>query len=149
VPQPIASPAGTEIELGDLLWEVTAYAELMGEAMLADTPLTLPSSGMLQTVAAEPGITVAEISRRLPKTQQAISQVAARLEKLGFIERRVGRGRGVGLYATESGREMAAEARRAEAVLDRRLRSLLGDERHRALRELLAESHAILRRESR
>jgi hypothetical protein len=44
---------------------------------------------------------------------------------------------------------MAAEARRAEAVLDRRLRSLLGDERHRALRELLAESHAILRRESR
>jgi DNA-binding MarR family transcriptional regulator len=100
-------------------------------------------------VAGEPGITVAEMSRRLPKTQQAISQVAARLEKLGFIERRVGPGRGVGLYATESGREMAAEASRAEAVLERRLRSLLGEERHRALRELLAESRAILRRESR
>jgi DNA-binding MarR family transcriptional regulator len=144
-----APPAQTEILLGDLLWEVTAYAELMGEAMLAGTPLTLPSSGMLQTVAGEPGITVAEISRRLPKTQQAISQVAARLEKLGFIERRVGSGRGVGLFATDSGREMAAEASRAEAVLERRLRSLLGDERHGALRELLVESRAILSRETR
>jgi DNA-binding MarR family transcriptional regulator len=138
----------TDIQLGDLLWEVTAYAELMGEAMLAGTPLTLPSSGMLQTVADEPGITVAEVSRRLPKTQQAISQVAARLEKLGFIERRVGPGRGVGLYVTESGREMAAEARRAEAVLDRRLRSMLGDARYRALHRLLTESRAILRREA-
>jgi DNA-binding MarR family transcriptional regulator len=131
-------------QLNDLLWEVTTYAELMGEAALADTPLTLPSSGMLAYVDAEPGITVAQLSRRIPKTQQAISQVAARLEKLGFLERRLGHGRGVGLYVTEAGHEMAAEARRRESEIEIRLRELLGDERHDQLRRLLIESRAIL-----
>jgi DNA-binding MarR family transcriptional regulator len=131
-------------QLNDLLWEVTTYAELMGEAALADTPLTLPSSGMLAYIDAEPGITVAELSRRLPKTQQAISQVAARLEKLGFLERRLGPGRGVGLHVTESGHEMAAEALRREGEIETRLRELLGDERHDQLRRLLIESRAIL-----
>jgi DNA-binding MarR family transcriptional regulator len=131
-------------QLNDLLWEVTTYVELMGEAALADTPLTLPSSGMLASILGEPGITVAEMSRRIPKTQQAISQVAARLEKLGYIERRVGPGRGVGLFVTESGRVMAEQALAREGELDQRMRTLLGDERHAALHELLIECRAIL-----
>ena len=137
-------PRGTT-QLNDLLWEVTTYVELMGEAALAETPLTLPSSGMLERILEEPGITVAEMSRRLPKSQQAISQVAARLEKLGFLERRLGSGRGVGLFVTDAGREMAQEGRRREQELDRRVRELLGEERHAALRQLLVESRSILR----
>jgi len=131
--------------LNDLLWRVTAYAHLMGEAALADTPLTVASSSMLISVLEEPGMTVAEISRRIPKAQQTISQVVARLEKLGFIERRLGSGRGVGLYVTDAGREMAQVAVARERELTARLRELLGEERSTALTALLSESHAILR----
>jgi DNA-binding MarR family transcriptional regulator len=136
--------AGEE-QLNDLLWEVTTYAEMMGEAALAQTPLTLPSSGMLIKVVAEPGITVAEVARRIPKTQQAISQVVARLEKLGLLERRLGPGRGVGLFATDQGRRMAEEALEREQELEARIQELLGPERHAELRRLLAEARLILR----
>ncbi|MBV9803431.1 MAG: winged helix-turn-helix transcriptional regulator [Solirubrobacterales bacterium] len=140
-----ASPLVGKDGLNDLLWEVCTYVELMGEAALAGTPLTLASSGMLAAVLAEPGITVAEMSRRIPKTQQAISQVAARLEKLGLLERRLGSGRGVGLFVTEAGRAMAKEGLAREQELQDRLCELLGDERCDALSRLLAEGRAILR----
>jgi DNA-binding MarR family transcriptional regulator len=145
VPAADAEPLPGKTQLNDLLWEVTTYVELMGEAMLADIPLTLPSSGMLATVLGEPGITVAEMSRRIPKTQQALSQLAARLEKLGFLERRLGSGRGVGLFVTESGRAMAQRGLGRERELETRIRELLGAERFEALRRLLVESRMILR----
>lgn len=138
-------PLASRDELYDLLWQVTAYTHLMGEAALADTPLTVASSSMLITVLEEPGMTVAEISRRIPKAPQTISQVVARLEKLGLIERRLGRGRGVGLHVTDAGRELAQVALAREQELTARLRELLGEERSAALTELLRESHAILR----
>jgi DNA-binding MarR family transcriptional regulator len=131
--------------LFDLLWQVTAYTHLMGEEALAGTPLTVASSSMLIAVLEEPGMTVAEISRRIPKTQQTISQLVARLEKLGLIERRLGRGRGVGLHLTDAGQEMAREAAARERELNARLGELLGEERSSALTGLLRESRAILR----
>jgi DNA-binding MarR family transcriptional regulator len=131
--------------LYDLLWQVTAYTHLMGEAALAGTPLTVASSSMLIAVLEEPGMTVAEISRRIPKSQQTISQVVARLEKLGLIERRLGPGRGVGLHVTDTGREMAQVAVARGQELTARLRELLGEERSTALTELLSESREILR----
>jgi DNA-binding MarR family transcriptional regulator len=100
---------------------------------------------MLIAVLEEPGMTVAEISRRIPKAQQTISSVVARLEKLGLIERRLGSGRGVGLHVTDTGREMAQVAVTHEQELNARLRELLGEERSTALTELLCESRAILR----
>jgi DNA-binding MarR family transcriptional regulator len=131
--------------LFDLLWQVTAYTHLMGEEALAGTPLTVASSSMLIAVLEEPGMTVADISRRIPKTQQTLSQLVARLEKLGLIERRLGRGRGVGLHLTDAGREMARDAAAREQELNARLRELLGEERSAALTGLLRESRAILR----
>ena len=131
--------------LFDLLWQVTAYTHLMGEEALAGTPLTVASSSMLIAVLEEPGMTVAEISRRIPKTQQTLSQLVARLEKLGLIERRLGRGRGVGLHLTDAGREMAQDAAARERELNARLGELLGEERSSALTGLLRESRAILR----
>jgi DNA-binding MarR family transcriptional regulator len=86
-----------------------------------------------------------QISRRIPKAQQTISAVVARLEKLGLIERRFGSGRGVGLHATDTGREMAQVAVTHKQELNARLRELLGEERSTALTELLRESRAILR----
>jgi DNA-binding MarR family transcriptional regulator len=132
-------------ELYNLLWQVAAYTHLMGEETFAGTPLTVASGSMLIAILEQPGLTVAEFSRRIPKTQQTLSQVVARLEKLGLIERRLGPGRGVGLYLTGAGREMARDALAREQEVSARLRELLGDDRAAALTELLRESRAILR----
>lgn len=131
--------------LYDLLWQVTAQTHLIVEADLAGSALTAASGSMLVAIAAEPGITVAEISRRIPKTQQTISQVVARLEKLGLIERRLGTGRGVGLHATTEGSELAVRARSSQRSLESRLTGALGDEGATALTELLRAASASLR----
>jgi len=132
-------------ELYNLVWQVAAYTHLMGEETFAGTPLTVASGSMLRAVLEQPGLTVAEFSRRIPKTQQTLSQVVARLERLGLIERRLGPGRGVGLYLTEAGQQMAGDAVAREQEVNDRLRQLLGTERAETLTELLRESHAILR----
>jgi DNA-binding MarR family transcriptional regulator len=136
-------------QLSDLIWEVAAYTEMMGEAALAETPLSLPSSGVLQVVLGEPGITAAEMSRRMPKSQQAISQVTARLEKLGLLERRLGSERGHGLFITAAGRELAELGISRERELEDRLATVLGAERYAHLRRLLSESRTLLREEAR
>jgi DNA-binding MarR family transcriptional regulator len=141
----VEPPLANRDQLNDLLWETTTYVELMGEAALAGTPLTLPSSGMLTAVHAEPGITIAEMARRMPKSQQAISQVAARLEKLGLLERRLGSGRGVGLFVTDEGLAIAETGLAREREMVARLRELLGDERYDELCRLLTETRAIVR----
>jgi DNA-binding MarR family transcriptional regulator len=132
-------------ELYNLLWQVAAYTHLLGEETFAGTPLTVASGSMLIAVLEQPGLTVAEFSRRIPKTQQTLSQVVARLEKLGLIDRRLGPGRGVGLYLTEAGQQMADDAAAREQEVNARLRELLGEDRAAALTELLRESRAILR----
>jgi DNA-binding MarR family transcriptional regulator len=132
-------------ELYNLLWQVASYSHLMGEDAFAGTPLTAASGSMLIAVLEQPGLTVAEFSRRIPKTQQTLSQVVARLEKLGLIERRLGPGRGVGLYLTEAGQQLAEDAVAREQAVNTRLHDLLGAERAGALTELLRESRAILR----
>jgi DNA-binding MarR family transcriptional regulator len=130
--------------LGHLLWETSARVSLLGEAELADTPLTLPSLGLLDIIEAVPGITVAEISRRLPTTQQSISQTIARLEKLGYVERRLGPRRGVGLHVTQAGQQAHREGTARETALDQHLEHLLGAERHRELCALLEQARELL-----
>jgi DNA-binding MarR family transcriptional regulator len=143
--QPAITPAQPWAHrLGHLLWETSARVSLLGEAELANTPLTLPSLGLLDIIEAMPGITVAEISRRLPTTQQSISQSVARLEKLGYVERRLGPRRGVGLHVTEAGHRGHQEGTAREKVLDQRLEDLLGAERHRELCALLEQARELL-----
>ncbi|MFL6120277.1 hypothetical protein [Actinophytocola sp.] len=77
--------------------------------------------------------------------QQAISHIVARLEKLGLIERRVGRGRTVELHATEQGRLLAEEAVTREEAVDRDIRDLLGNQVYETLRQLLVSSRDVLR----
>lgn len=123
---------------------MAALASILGEAELADTPLTMASLGILDTVGASPGTTVAEIARHTPKTQQAVSQVVARVEKLGWVQRRVRPGRGVGLYLTDAGEQMRVEGERREQRLEADLRARLGDDRFSQLRTLLEEARARL-----
>jgi DNA-binding MarR family transcriptional regulator len=133
-----------EDRLGHLLWEVSAYTTALSETALADSPLSHSGIGILNTVAAEPGITVAEIARRSPKTPQAVSQVTARLEKLGLLERRVAEGRGVALHLTAAGHAEQAKGDGREEAFEQGLREALGAERYDALCRLLGEARTVI-----
>jgi DNA-binding MarR family transcriptional regulator len=131
--------------LGHLLWEVGARVSLLGEAALARTPLTPRMAGVLESIVADPGTSIAEISRRVPVSPQAVSQVAVRLEGLGYLERRSGeRGRGVALHITEAGEKALAEADQRKEALDREMAAALGEERHAELVRLLQEALPIV-----
>ena len=130
--------------IGHLLWEVESRVSLLGEAELKDTPLTLPALGLLDMVSVWPGSTVSELSRRTPKTQQAISQVVSRLEKLEYVERRLGSGRGVGLYITDAGRIAREQGHRHEEAYERKVLELLGESRFLHLKQMLEEARELL-----
>ena len=140
------TPPGTDPDepwahrLPHLLWETAARVELLQEAELAGTPLTLASLGMLDVIGAHPGITVADISRRMPRTQQSISQTVKRLEKLGYVERRLGPRRGVGLHVTPSGQRMHDEGTAREIRFVEGLENLLGSD---SARELCAQLERV------
>lgn len=127
-----------------LLWEVSTRTALLSDAALAEVDLSSAGIGLLDQVADEPGITIAEISRRLPKTQQAISQNAARLEKLGLIERRLAGGRAIGLHLTPAGAHAREQGAAAEATFDAEFRDALGAEHYEQLRTLLQHARATV-----
>jgi DNA-binding MarR family transcriptional regulator len=126
------------------LREVSALMEQRGEAALSGTSLSLPLNHLLDAVVAEPGVTVTEIARRLGKSQQAMSQAADRLERLGFIERHVGAGRTVGLHATDAGRTASADGVRRELAAEDRTREVLGFDRFDTLVALLESARDAL-----
>jgi DNA-binding MarR family transcriptional regulator len=130
--------------LGHLLWDVSRRTSGLGEAALASTPLSLSTLGVLDWIAACPGITVADITRRVPTSQQAISQAVARLQNLGLVERRVADGRRTALYITRAGADARALGCEVEADFERRLEEALGRDRYERLRELLAETRDIV-----
>ena len=131
--------------LGHLLWEVGARVSLLGEAALARTPLTPRMAGMLEAIVADPGTSIAEISRKVPVSPQAVSQVVVRLEGLGYLERRSGeRGRGVALHVTKAGEKALGEADERKEAFNAEMAEALGEDRHRELVRLLKESLPIV-----
>jgi DNA-binding MarR family transcriptional regulator len=128
-----------------LLWEVGARNSLLAEAALSRTPLTPSAAGMLDTILGDPGISIAEISRRTPVSPQAVSQVVGRLEGLGFVERRKGeRGRGVSLYITERGAASHREADERRVAYEEELAEALGRRRYKELLKLLKEAQSVV-----
>lgn len=127
-----------------LLWECYARMLPLADEAFADGDLTLALAGTLDMVSTWPGSTAAELSRRGPKTQQAVSQLIARLEKLGYVERRVGAGRGVGIYLTSAGEDARVQGNRREEQLEQRMREMLGDKTHAQLGEILERANDSL-----
>jgi DNA-binding MarR family transcriptional regulator len=144
--------AGYEAALTGLLRgrlrEVSTLIEQRGEAALAGTSLSLPLNHMLDAVVAEPGVTVTEIARRIGKSQQAMSQAADRLERLGFIERHVGAGRTVGLHATGAGRTASADGVQRELAAEARTREALGSGQYETLIALLGRVRDALAKDT-
>jgi DNA-binding MarR family transcriptional regulator len=131
--------------LHHLLWECYTGMLPLADALFEDTELTLPLAGTLDQIGHRPGSTVADLSRLQPKTQQAISQLVSKLEKLGHVERRLGAGRGVGLYLTPSGERARADCAEREEALDARLRELLGEPTFAELRDGLEQARPSFR----
>ena len=129
------------------LREMSVLVEQRGEQALAGTQLSLPLNHLLEAVVREPGITVTTIATGLGKSQQAMSQAADRLERLGFIERRVGAGRAVALHPTDAGRVASADGVERELASERQIRMSLGVKRYETLLALLAEARDALRAE--
>jgi DNA-binding MarR family transcriptional regulator len=117
---------------------------MLGEAELRGIPLTLPALGVLDMVGTRPGSTVSELSRQTATTQQAVSQVVARLQKLGYLERRLGTGRGVRLYITDAGTAAREQGHRREQAYERKVRDLFGEARFQQLKQLLEEARELL-----
>lgn len=128
-----------------LLWGVSSRTSTLGEAALSDSPLTLAGLGVLENVAARPGVTTAEMSRTTPQTQQALSQIVTRLERLGLVERQLTRGtRGVGLHLTAEGALARAAAHEAVEAFEASLAEALGRQRHERLLTLLEEARSVI-----
>ncbi len=133
-----------ENRLGHLLWETSSRLRLLAESAMSDTQLHHPSIGALQTIATQPGITVSQLARRALKSQQSVSQIVARLERLGYVERRLGSGRSVGLYITVAGTAALAAGNAQEASFEQQIELLLGRARYSQLRSLLQQTRALL-----
>jgi len=139
-----AEPREWEERVHHLMWEDYVRLQAIAESELADSELTLPLSGTLDMIGTWPGSTVAELSRRTPKTQQAISQLVAKLEQAGYVERRVRGSRGVGIYVTEAGERARAEGNALEERLEDRIREILGDDLYAELLSVLGRARARL-----
>jgi DNA-binding MarR family transcriptional regulator len=87
------------------------------------------------------GTRLTELARRAAVTKQAMMQMVDDLESLGSV-RRVedpGDGRAKVVRLTRKGLRQRAEARRAEALVEARVRRSLGDRRYQLLMSSLAE----------
>jgi DNA-binding MarR family transcriptional regulator len=139
-PRPTAASV-TELpshnNLGHLLWETAARGLVFSESVLRELPLSPPSIGALEMIGAFPGMTASELARHAFKTQQAASQLTSRLQRLGYIEGRLGAGRGVGLFITAAGEAALTQGIAGELEVERQFSELLGAERYGELRALL------------
>ena len=85
------------------------------------------------------------MARRLPTSAQGVSQLVARLEKLGFLERRLGaRGHGVALFATGSGGSARREANEAKDAVEEELAVALGRRDYEQLVRLLKRARPLV-----
>ncbi len=96
---------------------------------------------LLIALQSVPGITGAELSRRLSVTPQAVASLLTRLEARGQLERRVHpRHRHVQeLHLTEAGRDALRQADPVIAEIDQQVNGKLGPEGVAQLKTLLEQ----------
>ena len=131
----------------DLVLSILLAGEVLGADVLervraAGHPGIRFAHGYLfQTLASGPRA-VGDVAADLGVTSQAISKVVAELERLGYVERRVGesdaRRRLVAL--TERGRAAVQAGRDARAAVGAELAEAIGPERARAAAAAIADA---------
>jgi DNA-binding MarR family transcriptional regulator len=101
---------------------------------------------LLMTIRTYPGLSGAELGRRLGVTTQAVALLATKLQTRGLVERRIHpRHRNVQeLHLTDAGDEALDQAEAVIVRLERRVYEALGPERYAQLRALLDDVVADL-----
>ncbi|MFD3619497.1 MarR family winged helix-turn-helix transcriptional regulator [Streptomyces sp. NPDC058676] len=102
---------------------------------------------LLICVHADPGLTGAELARRLNVTPQAVASQVARLEERGHLERRPhSRHRHVQeLHLTDAGRDALRDADAVIVGIEQQIAEKLGPEKTAQLRTLLDEAADAVR----
>jgi DNA-binding MarR family transcriptional regulator len=97
--------------------------------------------GVLRQLANEPGLSGAELARRLLITPQGVQLALTALEKRGLVQRKQDpqHARILQAYLTESGREVAAAVVQDAMTAHESVFGVLSASEQEALRELLAK----------
>ncbi|MFG3257082.1 MarR family winged helix-turn-helix transcriptional regulator [Streptomyces sp. NPDC048172] len=108
-------------------------------AELEEFGLSTSQYATLMMTAAQPGLSVAEIARRVASTRQAANEMLGSLEREGLIERRPNPSdrRTQQVHVTEPGLALLAKARIAVDRREAELEATLPPEQRRAIRDWL------------
>lgn len=91
------------------------------DAALASVGLSTAQYATLAAVAADPGLSNADLARRVFVTPQTMHGVVAGMERESWIVRRPGAGRSVAIRLTETGQTVLAAGNEAAAEVERRM----------------------------
>ncbi|MCV7114492.1 MarR family winged helix-turn-helix transcriptional regulator [Mycolicibacterium setense] len=113
--------------------------QTLKEQRLRSLDIPVAHYSLLMSVHADPGLTGAEVARRLNVTPQAVASLADRLEKRGQLERKPHpRHRHVQeLHLTDVGRDALRRADAVVAEVEEQLSTQLGSANTKRLRTLL------------
>ena len=128
-----------EERMGYLLWRAQHACERRLLAVLAPFGMTVAHFGLLRQLELVPGITGAEIARRMDVTPQTVSAGIGEAKKRGWVsasQHPVHRSL-VPLELTAEGREMLARAREPVLGMDRLFAEVFDEDERRTLRSLL------------
>ncbi|MEV0643344.1 MarR family transcriptional regulator [Streptomyces sp. NPDC050619] len=102
---------------------------------------------LLINVHTHPGLTGAELARRLNVTPQAVASQVARLDERGHLERRPHprHGHVQELHLTDAGRDSLREADAVIVEMEQRIAEKLGPKKAAQLRALLDEVADVVR----
>jgi DNA-binding MarR family transcriptional regulator len=105
------------------LWQAQHRVEQALDELLGDVGLSTTLNGTLGFIAAEPGLSAADLARRARVKPQSAAHAVNRLEQLGLIVRRPHpvHGRAMCLELTEAGRSAVARGAETSAAGEARL----------------------------
>ena len=144
-PQPVTGNDETVVGPGALdrvtwaLRRAEGAVQTLKEQRLRALGLAVAHYSLLISVHSDPGLTGAEVARRLNVTPQAVASLADRLAKRGQLERRPHprHGHVQELYLTDEGREVLRSADAVVAEVERHIATQLGESNTARLRALL------------
>ena len=116
-----------------LLWRAEHVLRSHIETSTAVTRLTLPQLVALAELASQPGLSAAELARRMPITPQAVSTLVTRLEAYGYVTRCPSVVRNQPLELSDTGRAALEQALALFSDVEDRFFSPLDEEQRRRL----------------
>lgn len=123
-----------------LLAMVARFQAHLYSVRTADTGVSLAGAFLLLELGQEEPLSHSDLSARLSIAHTTVAQTLKRLEQGGFVERSINPTdkRQVKVRLTPKGREACNPLRAEGDVLAREIRSLLGEEKEKQLREYLS-----------